>query len=144
MYTDVLVPTDGTETTEVVLDHTGEVTQQTDGTVHILHVIDNQAFLTLASEMKDEVLAELRQEGRKAVERTRERLEAKGFDVTTSVREGKPADEIVDYVDERDIDLVTMGTRGDEYTENMIGSTAQKVVTDCSAPVLTVNISDEK
>ena len=35
-----------------------------------------------------------------------------------------------------------MGTQGDDYTENILGSTSQKVVTQSSVPVLTVNVSE--
>ncbi|SDJ89231.1 Nucleotide-binding universal stress protein, UspA family [Halovenus aranensis] len=139
MYSDVLVPTDGSEAMETVLDHTAEVTGK-DGTVHVLYVVDDQVFLTLADEMKDDVLVDLREEGSTAVHDARESAEETGFDVSTAIREGKPADEIIAYVEEAGIDLVTMGTRGDDYTENMLGSTAQKVVTNCPAPVLTVNV----
>lgn len=141
MYSDVLVPTDGSEAIETVIEHTTEVTQE-DGTVHVLYVIDDQVFLTLADEMKDEVLVDLREEGATAVRRARGQLEEYGFEVSTTIREGKPSDEVIAYVEEEDIDLVTMGTRGDEYSENMLGSTAQKVVTNSPAPVLTVNVSE--
>jgi nucleotide-binding universal stress UspA family protein len=139
MYRDVLVPTDGSTSIETVFEHTAEVTEQA-GTVHVLYVIDDQVFLTLADEMKDEVLVDLREEGATALRAARDPLEEMGFEVATSIREGKPADEIIAYVEDEDIDLVTMGTRGDEYTENMLGSTAQNVVTNCPAPVLTVDI----
>lgn len=139
MYSDVLVPTDGSEAMETVLDHTAEVTEQ-DGTVHVLYVVDDQVFLTLADGMKDDVLVDLREEGAEAVRESRASLEERGFEVSTTIREGKPAAEINSYVEETDIDLVTMGTRGDDYTENMLGSTAQKVVTNCPAPVLTVTV----
>nr|WP_267636759.1 universal stress protein [Halovenus rubra] len=141
MYRDVLVPTDGSETIERVFEHTAEVTD-TAGTVHLLYVIDDQVFLTLADEMQDDVLVDLREEGASAVRAAREPLEQRGYEVSTSIREGKPADEINAYVEEHDIDLVTMGTRGDEYTQNMLGSTAQNVVTNCPAPVLTVDLRE--
>lgn len=140
MYSDVLVPTDGSDAVEAVIDHAAEVTRES-GTVHVLYVIDDQVFLTLADEMKDEVLVDLREEGATAIRRARGQLESHGFEVSTTIREGKPADEIIAYVRERGIDLVTMGTHGDDYTENMLGSTAQNVVTNSPAPVLTVNVS---
>ncbi|MFC7059270.1 universal stress protein [Halovenus salina] len=65
-----------------------------------------------------------------------------GSEVSTAIREGKPAEEIIAYVEETNVDLVTMATRGDDYTENMLGSTAQEVVTNCPKPVLTVNVDE--
>lgn len=140
MYSDVLVPTDGSETIQTVLEHTGEVTQYQGGTVHVLSVVDDQVLLTLAEEMKDEVLADLHEESEQAVEQARDSLESAGFEVTTAIREGKPAAEIIRYVETADVDLVTMGTHGDEYSENMLGSTAATVVRRSPVPVLTVNV----
>lgn len=143
MYRDVLVPTDGNETIETVLEHTKQVTRE-DGTVHVLYVVDDHVLLTLADEMKDEVLTNLNEEGQVAVETTAQTLEDAGFDVRTEIREGNPAEEIIAYVESQAIDLVTMGTQGDDYSENMLGSTSQKVVTNAPIPVLTVNVSVDR
>lgn len=143
MYRDILVPTDGGETTETVLEHTITVANDHDATVHVLYVVDDGALLTLAEQMKTDVLENLKEDGERALEQATETLDTAGLEVVTELREGKPANEILSYVDEQDIDLVTMGTHGDEYTKNMLGSTSQEVVTDSSAPVLTVNVTDE-
>jgi len=140
MYSDVLVPTDGSETIETVFEHTKRVTDAADGTIHVLSVVDDQVLLTLADEMHDEVLADLHEESERAVQTARERFADMDTAVTTDVREGKPASEIISYVEDEGIDLVTMGTRADDYTENMLGSTAQKVVRQSPVPVLTVNV----
>ncbi|PSQ00105.1 hypothetical protein BRC92_12965 [Halobacteriales archaeon QS_4_69_31] len=50
---------------------------------------------------------------------------------TTALRRGDPAEEILAYADDIGVDLVVMGTRGEEFTENMLGSTAQTVVVRC-------------
>lgn len=52
---------------------------------------------------------------------------------------GTPASEIIRHADEREVDLVVMGTHGrsgiDRY---LIGSVAERVVRGSDAPVLTV------
>lgn len=140
MYSDVLVPTDGSETIETVFEHTKQVTDSEDGTVHVLSVVDDQVLLTLARDMHDEVLADLHDESERAIQTAQEYFDDTAMDVATEIREGKPATEIIEYVEREGIDLVTMGTRADEYTENMLGSTAQKVVRQSPVPVLTVNV----
>jgi nucleotide-binding universal stress UspA family protein len=142
MYNEILVPTDGSETTERVLDHTVEIASGRDARIHLLYVIDDQAFLTLDDEMKEDVVEDLRQEGDRVLADAATRLEDAGLDVTTAITKGKPSDEIVAYVGTEDIDLVTMGTHGDDYTENMLGSTSQEVVATASAPVMTVTVED--
>lgn len=142
MYSDILVPTDGGESVEAVLEHTIDIADDAT-TVHVLYVIDDQAFLTLKDEMQAEVLDDLRTEGEAAVSAVVETIEAAGLDVTTTIRRGTPAEEIISYVQDAEVDLVTMGTQGDEYAQNMLGSTSQKIVTKSPVPVLTVNVADE-
>ncbi|QSG03573.1 universal stress protein [Natranaeroarchaeum sulfidigenes] len=143
MYSDILVPTDGGPSVETVLEHTTDIADADGTTVHVLYVIDDGAFLTLKDDMKTEVLEDLRSEGERAVSEVAEDLDADGFEVETAIRRGSPAETIVSYVEDAGIELVTMGTQADKYTENMLGSTSQKVVTKSPAPVLTVNVAEE-
>lgn len=143
MYQDILVPTDGSESMGNVLDHTIEIASGRDATIHVLYVIDDQAFLTLEDGMKDDVLEDLRQEGKTAVGDIVSKLEAEDIDAITRITKGRPSDEIISYVEQEAIDFVTMGTRAGEYTNNILGSTAQKVVTDAPIPVMTVNVASE-
>ncbi len=142
MYDDILVPTDGSDSIESVLEHAVDIATRRDATVHVLYVIDDQAFLTLDDEMKDEVLAEMQAEGERALDAVVAETDAAGLETTTALRRGRPAEEIVDYAATTDVDVITMGTQGDDYTENILGSTSQKVVTQSSVPVLTVNVSE--
>lgn len=144
MYDDILVPTDGGETTETVLEHTIEVAAEHDATIHVLYVVDDGALLTLADQMKEDVLENLREEGQEAVAECQEQLEAAGFEVVTALRTGRPASEILAYTEQEEIDLVAMGTHGDDYTKNMLGSTSKEVVTNATVPVLTYNVQDEE
>jgi nucleotide-binding universal stress UspA family protein len=140
-YDEILVPTSGEQRIETVVEHTKTVANEDDATAHVLYVVDNQSFLTLDEDIKSEVVEEMRQEGKAAVQKTSQLLEKAGIAVETAITQGKPADEILAYVADEQIDIVTMGTRGDDYTDNMLGSTAQSVVSESPVPVLTVNHS---
>ncbi|MFU1783216.1 universal stress protein [Haloarcula japonica] len=142
MYSDILVPTDGSASMKQVLEHTIDIADGRDVTVHALYVIDDRAFLSMDDEMQDEVLENLRTEGEEATSVVRDTLAQEGIEVSTAIQRGKPADCIVSYVADADIDLITMGTQADKYEKNMLGSTAQKVVTKSSVPVLTVDVSE--
>ncbi|MBO4248701.1 MULTISPECIES: universal stress protein [Halomicrobium] len=142
MYSDILVPTDGSDSIEQVLEHTIDIADGRNVTVHALYVVDDRAFLSMDDDMQDEVLEELKAEGRAATSDVAAALEQEGLSVTKTIRRGRPADHIVSYVEEAGIDLVTMGSQAGEYEQNMLGSTSQKVVTQSPAPVLTVDVSD--
>lgn len=143
MYEDILFPTDDSVSTEATTEHAREIAAGRDATVHILYVIDDRSFLTLDEEMQEEVLAELRADGQAATDAVAAELAEAGIEVTTALARGDPADEILAYAEEADVDLITMGTRGEDYTENMVGSTAQAVVAGASVPVLTVPLTGE-
>jgi nucleotide-binding universal stress UspA family protein len=144
MYQDVLVPTDGSESMDAVVEHVADIATRRDATVHVLYVIDDRSFLTLQDGMKADVLAELRAEGEVATTSVADRLERDGVAVRTAIRKGDPADEVLAYTDEPGVDLVAMGTHGADYERNMLGSVSQKVVTMSDVPVLTVNIAERR
>ncbi|MFB6194747.1 MAG: universal stress protein [Haloplanus sp.] len=143
MYEDILVPTDGSESMETVIDHAADIARRRDATVHVLYVVDDRSFLTLQEGMKTNVLDELRAEGEEATTAAASRLEREGIDVRTEIRKGNPADEVLDYAGETGVDLVVMGTHGADHQRNMLGSVSQKVVTMADVPVLTVTIDEE-
>ncbi|MEA5388721.1 universal stress protein [Haloarculaceae archaeon H-GB11] len=144
MYSDILVPTDGSSSIDPVLEHTTDIADGRDVTVHVLYVVDDRAFLAMDDDMQAEVLEKLKAEGEQATSAVKETLEQDGFDVSTAILRGKPADLIVSYVEDAGIDLITMGTQAGEYEKNMLGSTSQKVVTKSPVPVLTVDVSQSE
>ena len=55
------------------------------------------------------------------------------------VARGQPADAIIRFAHERDVDLIVMGTHGRSGLQHVfLGSVAEKVVRHASCPVLTV------
>lgn len=144
MYSHILLPTDGSQTTDAVLDHVAGLADWQDATVHVLYVVDDRAFLTLSDELVDEVAAELDGEGQEVTETAATLLRQAGVDVETAVRMGSPSDTILEYVDENEIDLVLMGTRGADFRRNMLGSVAQRVITNAPVPVMTVALEDRE
>lgn len=59
--------------------------------------------------------------------------------VQHQVESAAPAEQIVDYTDEKDIDLVVMGTHGRRGVDRMLfGSVTEEVVREADCPTLTV------
>jgi nucleotide-binding universal stress UspA family protein len=143
MYERILVPTDDVESMGAAFDHAIEVASKRGATVHVLYAVDKRAFLTLDDSMKDDVEEQLTEQGDETVATAAERFRDAGVDVVTACRSGDPADVILDYVDEADVDLVVMGTRRSDYQQNMLGSVSRKVAGRATVPVLTVNVVDK-
>jgi nucleotide-binding universal stress UspA family protein len=143
MYDDILLPTDGTESMDDVYVHTLDLARRHGATVHVLYVVDDRAFLTLAPDLVDDVVAELEGEGSEATAAALDRLDGDDVETTAVIRRGNPAEEIIAYVEEAGIDIVTMGTHGSNYRQNMVGSVSARVVADAPVPVLTVNVNGD-
>jgi nucleotide-binding universal stress UspA family protein len=62
---------------------------------------------------------------------------------TSSVRTGKPHQEILLEAEEKEIDLIVIATHGHTGVEHMLfGSTAERIVRNARCPVLTVRPED--
>lgn len=141
----ILVPTDFSDCADHALEHALDLAQRFDAAVHILHVVDKLDpgwyGLDEVQESAPQLRKRIRDEARKAL---KARAEDNGledeiethislqlsFDVAATIEE---------YVNERYIDLLVMGTHGRRGIERMmLGNVADKVVRHISCPVLTV------
>jgi len=141
MYERLLVPFDGGEHALAALEHALELAADHDATVHVLYVIDTTTNPLVVS--KDEVRAGLREVGEDAAGRAfaaaEERADEHGVDLTTELREGKPAVQILESVGDLDVDLIVMGTHGRSGLRRLVlGSVAEKVLRTTNVPALLV------
>lgn len=140
----ILAPTDFSACSEPALRYAGELGRTLGATVVLLHVAET-AFDYTVYGLAPETIADLQTEARQAIDK---RLaEAKGFvgvdGTTTRIREGSPAQEIVEAAKQLEVDLIVMGTHGRTGVRHMLaGSTAEKVVRTAACPVLTVRASE--
>jgi nucleotide-binding universal stress UspA family protein len=138
----VLVPTDGSETANAAADHAIRIAAETDAALHIVHVVDLTAITDEYG--SGAVLEALEEAGERAVDNVVERANEAGVrSVEASVMSGTPARAIVDYADDREIDLVVMGTHGRTgLSRYLLGSVTEKVVRLAGTPVLTISPPD--
>lgn len=93
----------------------------------------------------DQQEASLRIEFKDASLPTVRKLEAEGFQVTTDVIFGKPAETIEQFIESQDIDLVAMATHGRTGMERVLyGSVAEHVLRHTSTPILLFHPELEK
>ncbi|MFC7135378.1 MULTISPECIES: universal stress protein [Salinibaculum] len=133
MYSDILIPTDGSQGAKAALQHGIEIATQWDATLHALYVVD----LRLAR--SGPLLQMLQEEGRQALRDNEVAGTQAGLSVVTELVEGYPHEEILEYIREHGIDMVVMGTHGRTGIDRIIlGSVAERVVRRSPVPVLTV------
>ncbi len=143
MYDNILVPYDGTEESDIGADHGVDLASAVDATVHALYVIDLPGAPRSAYIRDDE--EELREEyhdyGEEVTGDLRDQADDAGVDCVTAIRSGSIREEIVDYAEENDIDLIVMGTAYRGKIGALLGGSAEKVVRTSSVPVTTVRES---
>jgi nucleotide-binding universal stress UspA family protein len=71
-------------------------------------------------------------------------LQDQGLDVKTECVEGVPAREIIYYADKNKMDLIAMATHGTGEVAWVLGSTAEKVVSHATVPVLLFRVIEFK
>lgn len=144
MYDTIVVPTDGSAHAILAAKHARAVATAFDATVHVVSVVDEDAATTVfeRGDVAEERLAEMRADGREAVESTRAVLDPVRA-VETALVEGHPMESILGYVDDVDGDLVAMGTHGRTGVDRYVaGSVTERVLRRAPVPVLTVRASD--
>ncbi|QCW03162.1 universal stress protein [Natrinema pallidum] len=136
MFDTVVVATDGSDSVKRAVDIALDLADRFDAEVHALSVIDASEVDASPQQLRDELRTALETTADAALTTVEERADR---DVTTAVREGRPAAEICDYAREVDADVVATGTRG-RHGENrlLLGSVAERIVRTSPVPVLTV------
>ncbi len=138
MYETILFATDGTDHANAVATHAIDIANQRDASLHVLSVVDDRAFLMLEDDRVTEVRADLERGARAAVKEATDLAAGHGVETTGAVETGHPADRILEYVEANGVTLIVMGTSGDNYERNVVGSISQRVVQQSPVPVLTV------
>jgi nucleotide-binding universal stress UspA family protein len=137
----VLIPTDFSACADHALTHALEVADRFDARLHILHVVNeldpDWYGIADAQERAVKLREQIREEAR---ERLEEMAPDREIDTTISLQLSfDVADTIYEYVDEREIDLVVMGTHGRQGLDRlMLGNVAHKIVRHAPCPVMTV------
>jgi nucleotide-binding universal stress UspA family protein len=152
MYERILVPTDGSKTSEVAVDHAVDLAEKYGAELHALYVVDIDAVsYGLGTEQVDRIrqgnfgeMDELEDKANEATGFVADAGETAGIDVVEDVRAGQPHRVISDYIDDNDIDLVVMGSHGRSGVKRAIlGSVTERVLRSTHLPVLVVDEQGE-
>lgn len=136
-FDDIVVPTDGSPGSERAAKHACALADAHDATVHTIAVADIQSLPAASGAAIPQVIDSLEAQRESDVETVREIAADNGVDVESRVVEGTPRKVILEYADEQDADLVTMGTHGREGAKRFVlGSVTERTVREGEFPVL--------
>ena len=137
MFEEILLPVDGSRGAKAAAQHGLSLATRDGATVHVLHVADTATAET--TEDTDTIPETWVAGGDRTTHQVADQAAALGLPVVTEVRRGSPADAILDYVAERGIDLVVMGTHSQSrLVQPLVGNVTKTIVNTASVPVLCV------
>jgi nucleotide-binding universal stress UspA family protein len=144
MYNKILVPMDGSENAECILEHVKTVATgcHVAGVV-LLRVIEPFPTYYMDYRLSDTFIRQaqdaLKSDAAEYLARVAGNMTKEGMSVSTAVLEGHAADIILDYAAKNCIDLIIMATHGRTGISRWaLGSVAEKVVRSSNAPVMVV------
>lgn len=152
MYERILVPTDGSDTAEVAVDHALDIAEKYGAEVHTLYVIDTTSMsLSLGTEQVDRIrqgqydeMDEVRTRAEEATEFVADRCRERELDVVEHVSAGRPHSLVANYARDNDIDLIVMGSHGRAGVKRaLLGSVTERTLRSTPIPVLVVDARDE-
>ncbi|MFC6838131.1 universal stress protein [Halomarina ordinaria] len=143
MYDRILLSTDGTVASEEAEAHALDLAAAHDAVLHVLYVVDEDVVTAYSGdEYVDEAEGPehgLEGHGEETLSELRGRASAVDVDVEIAMRHGRPAETIVRYADECDVDLLVLGTkrRPNEYRA-LLGSVTDRVLRLTTRPATVV------
>jgi nucleotide-binding universal stress UspA family protein len=142
MFEKILVPLDGSNLAAKVLPTVVELAKKFNSQVTLIHACHSEDFgvgeaspqVTEAVPVQEQKVCEtfLSQAGKE--------LQGQGVNVTWACVEGVPAREIIGYAHKNKMDLICMTTHGRGEVGWVLGSTAERVVSHSTVPVMLIRV----
>lgn len=142
----ILFPTDFSESSDAALSYASSLAAESGATLHLVHVSDISDVYYAgygAYAYTPDLVQELVREHELKLEKIKPTVQGVHYEHHTL--RGAPAKEIVAFAEEKDVDLIVIGSHGRTGVSRLLmGSVAEDVVRHAKCPVLTVKQPTEK
>ncbi|MEZ0319775.1 MAG: universal stress protein [Pyrobaculum sp.] len=126
MYKRILVAYDGSEHAKKAVEHAVGLAKALGSALFVITVATDPSQVAL-------------ERARKTAEEAAKAIASAGLEAEVEVRNGAPATEILNYAEEKEADLIVMGSRGLSAIQRLVlGSVSQAVASRAKVPVLIV------
>jgi nucleotide-binding universal stress UspA family protein len=135
----ILVAHDGSKSSDKALKKAVEMAVSFNASLTVLAVIP-ELYLTEISDVdRNRIFDALSHETSESMEKIRKSLSGKSIEVKTLIRQGDPAEKILETAQKMKADLIITGSHGRHGTKKfLLGSVSSKVVDYSKCPVLVV------
>jgi len=140
LFTNILVPIDGSDNSYRALDAALLLLEKLGSNITVIHVMEEVPITHIGSEkMLNELLEAYKKENQDILLKCTEIANQKGLIIKTFLLQGNPASAILDYTKKEKFDLVIMGSRGlGKFKELILGSVSSKIVHHSPCAVLLI------
>jgi nucleotide-binding universal stress UspA family protein len=142
VFNKILVPLDGSELAGKVISQAEDLAKSFNAQLVLLTVGSAEIGESSPEAFKSEAAARLPEARYLAA--TTAALQAKGLKATWAYKQGAPAQEIINYAVEHQVDLIAMASHGAGEIAWLLGSVAQRVVSHAPVPVLLIRVMQPK
>ncbi|MBZ0155947.1 MAG: universal stress protein [Alphaproteobacteria bacterium] len=135
----ILVAHDGSKSSDKALKKAVELSLSTNSSLTVLAVVPELYLTELPEADRNRIFESLSEETRQAMEKIRKSLSGKSIEVKTLIRQGDPAEKILETAQKMKVDLIVTGSHGRHGAKKfLLGSVSSKVVDYSKCPVLIV------
>ena len=139
MYQTILVPVENRETDDTILKHVRSLARLAKSRLMLIHVADGWVARNYERLQLQE--SEEMKKDREYLENLERELKSEGFEVSSVLAMGDPAEQIIEAAKSAGVDLIAMTTHGHKFLSDFLyGSTADKVRHSVDVPVLLLKV----
>jgi nucleotide-binding universal stress UspA family protein len=135
----ILVAHDGSKSSDKALKKAVDMAINSNASLTVLSVVPELYLTELPEEDRNRIAKTLEEETRQAMEKIRKSLSGKSIEVKTVIRQGDPAEKILETAQKMKVDLIVTGSHGRHGAKKfLLGSVSSKVIDYSRCPVLVV------
>ncbi len=137
----ILIATDGSETANEAADFGIEMIDCSGAKIYAIYVIETTPYRSVPLDQiwSKEVLEDVEKAGYEATSYIEKIAKTAGAEVESRVLKGNPAEKIVSFAEDNNIDMIIIGSLGKGGYERLVmGSVSEKVARHAKVPVLIV------
>jgi nucleotide-binding universal stress UspA family protein len=140
VFTNVLVPVDGSDNSYRALDAALLLTEKLGSSITVVNVIEQVPITHIESEkLLSELLEAYKKENQEILSKCSNIATEKGLSIKTLLLQGNPASVILDYSKKEKFDLVIVGSRGmGKFKQLILGSVSSKIVHHSPCAILLI------
>ena len=150
MYQRILVPVDGSPTSNQGLDEAIKLAKLTGATLRLLHVVDALTFATgfeVYGAYAADLIPKMREFGEQILQEAKTRVQQQNVQVECILFDNRPerlSELVAEQVSRWQADLIVIGTHGRRGVGRMLlGSDAEQIVRTAPVPVLLVRAPED-